>query len=193
MEEENVFNDMLDSAARGLREEVGDRVVKGTIVMLTLGLLAYGLTRLSQARYREEPGIPSLASALAQTALPGDTPDARHQALVEGGDFWEAGRAMARHVLDSAPGPRSGGPRAGDPRPSRPAVRAEGGWWNRWKLRRQAYALWQLAYRTEPVRISSRRLARLRAELEAFKAALASGSVRIDADRGERRKGKGER
>jgi len=96
----------------------------------------------------------------------------RHQALLRGGNVWEAARGLARQWFASA------GASAGT---APPRVVSEGGWWERWVLRRRVRRLWRLAYDPRPVRVSLRGLRRLFGELEDMSVALANGSLRLEA------------
>jgi hypothetical protein len=62
-----------------------------------------------------------------------------------------------------------------------PRVVVEGGWWERWVMRRRVRRRWRLAYGPRPVRVSLRALRRLFGELEELSVAQANGSLRLEA------------
>jgi hypothetical protein len=137
------------------------------LVVLTLGLGFYGFYRLSAARYRPESGAVLLATALVQNAAAGATTEQRHRALLAGGNLWEAARPLCRACFGAAA--------AG----SRPLVEVSAGnWWRRRALRQRVLRLWELAH-GKPVRVSAAEFARLPAQIEEVKAALAAGTVRL--------------
>ncbi len=170
MEEENWFNHVAQDAAKAI---VSDKFLPGLVILLTIALGVYGLSRLSQDRHRLEPGVPLLSAGLAQEEAPASVLKQRYGAMAQEGNFWEAARALARQGWETT---LSSQPTAAVP----PRLRLRGAWWSRWRLRRIVYQLWQVAYGTEPVRISSRRLARLSADLKTVQLALSDGRLQLD-------------
>jgi len=172
-------------------------VRNAVLVLLTVVLLAYGCLRLLRANgYRPEPGVPLVAEASAAALPTADLPDQRLQALMQLGNFWESGRALARQVFASASEPPGLSRRTalpsrpdGSGEPSYKAAAAGssvprivvrgGGWWQRWRRRRQVARLWRLAHAATPVRISPAAWPRLVAELEQLQADLAQGMVQV--------------
>jgi hypothetical protein len=140
---------------------------------LTGLLLLYGLVRLAKARHRGELAAFPLAVAVGRLAPARTALQQRHQDMLRAGSVWEAARALARQCFEAA-GIPPGAP--GEPPPQ---VTAAGGWWERWRLRRQVRRLWQLAYGRAPVRVSASEFMRLAAEMERVKVALAGGTRTI--------------
>jgi hypothetical protein len=171
LERNNAFNQAIANAVREASpsQDAWERVV---VLMATLALAALALARLSQARQRQEKAQPLAASAPESTASASGLYEQRHQALVREGNFWEAARALARQGFESA----LDSPAQGDGQASASAALArlgvQGRGWGKWRFRRRFNQLWQLAYGTEPVRISSRQFRRLDREIERMKAAL---------------------
>jgi hypothetical protein len=129
----------------------------------------FALARLSQARHRPEKTAPLAVAAPARMPSP-NLFDQRHQSMEQERNFWEAARALARQGLESVlavPAPSNRQPSVP------PSLKVQGGWWRNWRVRRRFHRLWQLAYGTKPVRISSRQLSRLDQEIENMKAVLA--------------------
>jgi hypothetical protein len=133
-------------------------------------LALYGLSRLSQARYRPEPGVPTVPAAPAPA---GTLLEQRQHALLGSGNLWEAARFVARQGVEALAGaPADAGARL-------PVVRVGGDWRMRWRMRRKVYRLWRLAYDARPVWITRRRFRRLEEDLEAVHAAAAEGMLEI--------------
>lgn len=171
LESDNWFNRLIQSAVTRLTppRDIWLRTVLLTATSL-LGLFA--LARLSQARHRPQQ-VAALASSTRPQTPPPSLLDLRHRSMTEAGNYWEAARALARQGLDSILGvsvPGSPPPEAGS---SWPSLKVQGGWWRNWRLRRRIQRLWQLAYGTEPVRITSRQLKHLGPEIEYLKVVLA--------------------
>jgi hypothetical protein len=168
LERENAFNRAIRSVAADLSWPP-ERWFRTVIIASTVALMLLGLTRLSQARYRKEKIAPLPASGGAPGPGPTNLFEQRQQAMVEEGNLWEAARALARQAVESALGERR---RVSTPvlaaltQPRPPALALRGSWLRKWRIRRRFKRLWQLAYGTEPVRISPRRLRRLNQEIE---------------------------
>jgi hypothetical protein len=176
LEEEDRFDEILRRVLQGMTPGAWPRVI---LLFLTLSLAVFGLSRLSLVRQRPEPGAKLVSSLPSDSASAASVLEERQQVMIQEENFWEPARLLARHTLETALNGTAPARNGAAARSVRPSVRTQGGWWNRWRLRRQAYWLWQLAYSPEPQRITSRRLARLRAELDAVKTALANGSLQI--------------
>jgi hypothetical protein len=150
-----------------------DRLERVAIIVLSVLLVGYaGYRLMTRGRHRADPAVLPLARAVAQHVPAAPLLEQRHQALLSGGNVWEAARGVARQWFASAGAP-------GGPTP--PRVTAEGGWWERWLMRRRVRRLWRLAYDPRPVRVSLRALRRLFGELEELSVALANGSLRLEA------------
>jgi hypothetical protein len=165
------------------QHHVGPRhVITGAIVLLTLALLAYGCLRLVRAHgFRPEPTVPLAAEASAAVAPTAALLDQRQQALLQLGNLWESGRALARQVFASAGGVDEPPGLSGGTGPPRIMVRG-GDWWQRWRRRRQVARLWRLAFAPTPVRISPGAWPALVAELEQLQVDLAHGVVQVGTE-----------
>jgi hypothetical protein len=179
LEERDAFN-------RGLLDWLEDQGVsplmleRAFLLAGTLVLLLYGSYLVTaRARHRREPTLPALAQAVAEHARSHSQPvlAQRHQALVRGGNLWEAARELARQCFAS-PGLARGHTDPGRP----PRVQVRGGWWQRRLRHRQVLELWRLAHGTRPVRIRPAAFRRLAREAEELRAALADGSVRLTSE-----------
>jgi hypothetical protein len=140
------------------------------VVSVALGL--YAFVRLGAFRHRPDATVPALAALLEKQAPAGAVIEQRQQALLSDGNLWEAARELARHLFASA----GISPDAG---PAPPVIEARGGWWRRWRARRQWRHLWRLARSAQPVRVSPHDFARLASQVKELQAALAAGTVRI--------------
>jgi hypothetical protein len=154
----------------GLRE---DQMEPYAVILLSVLLVGFaGFRLLTRGRHRAEPAVLPLARAAALHVPTAPLLEQRHQALLRGGNVWEAARGVARQWFAAAGAP------AGE---AVPHVVVEGGWWERWVMRRRVRRLWRLAYGPRPVRVSLRALRRLVGELEELSVALANGSLRLGA------------
>jgi hypothetical protein len=173
IEKDNTFNRVIHKAVTDVTAP-GDKWVQAVVLMSTLALGVFGLSRLTQARHRREK------VSLPADSDPGQRPAAtslleqRHQAMLRDRNLWESAQALARQGLESVLGPQVRAhlpqPAGGTP-PLLPSW-TNGSWWRTWRLRRRFHRLWRLAYGTEPVRISSRQLRRLGREIEQLNALL---------------------
>jgi len=161
LENDNAFNRVIQNAVRELTSPQ-DKWLRVLVLVSTALLGLFALARLSQARHRPDKAP---ASSTSEAVLPATLVDQRHQTMEQEGDFWEAGRALARQGLESIFGTVA----AEQP----PPLAVQAGWWQKWKAHRQVRRLRRLAYGTEPIRISSRQLRRLGQEIESLKALLA--------------------
>src|SRR5262249_26844903 len=149
-------------------------LIRGAVLLVTLGLALYGLSRLSHARHRSEPGTPRLAGRLGQLIPTVGVIEQRHRGMLREGNFWEPAQSLARQVFETT---------LADPLltegPTLPPVHVEGSWRQRRKLSRQVKELWRLAFRDEPTRISSRQLATVRAAVASVRSVLVDGRLRM--------------
>jgi hypothetical protein len=150
-----------------------DRLEQIAVVLLSVLLVGYaGWRVMTRGRHRAEPAVLPLARAVAQHVPTAPLLQQRHRALLRGGNVWEAARGVARQWFAAAGAPAGEAP---------PRVVVEGGWWERWVMRRRVRRLWRLAYGPNPVRVSLRALRRLFGELEELSVAQANGSLRLEA------------
>jgi hypothetical protein len=178
LETENRFNEVILRAVNSVHPA---NWLRSLVVLLTMALGVYGLVRLGQAKQRLEPGAPLLETSLVQLVPPLETQDQRRRAMLREGNFWEAAQALARQGFVSIPGlaVQPGGSLTPRNRAKLPRVVAMGNWWQRWRVRRQVYQLWRLAVGDRPERVTARRLAQLRVEIDDLKAQLSAGRIQI--------------
>jgi hypothetical protein len=173
LENRNAHNEGLMGflSDRGLTPDLLEQYAVVLFSVLLVGYAGYRL--LSRGRHRAEPAVLPLVRAVALHVPAAPLLEQRRQALVRGGNVWEAARGLARQWFASAGGP--------SPPPRPPRVVVEGGRWEQWMMRRRVRRLWRLAYDPSPVRVSLRALRRLFGELEELSVALANGSLRLEA------------
>jgi hypothetical protein len=166
----------LNRGLMGFLTEQGftvDDLERLAVVLLSILLVGFvGFRLLTRGRHRAEPAVLPLVSAVAQHVPTAPLLEQRHRALLRGGNVWEAARGVARQWFAAAGAP------AGE---AAPRVVVEGGWWERWVMRRRVRRLWRLAYGPRPVRVSLRALRRLFGELEELSVAQANGALRFEA------------
>ena len=168
MEQENALN-------RVLLDLVPFETIWVVLVLLLTALLAgYGFYRLSHSRHRVDLWAPLLEAVLARHAPAQTLMEQRHRALLGRGNLWEPARALARQWFEET----GCAPPNGDA--AEPGVRVNGTWWRRWALGRKVRRLWRLAYGAAPVPVPPQEFARLLANLEDVKVALASGALALE-------------
>jgi hypothetical protein len=168
MEQEDAFNRLL----LGL---VPFPTVWVALVLLLTALVAgYGFYRLSHSRHRVDLWAPLLETVLARHAPAQTLMEQRHRALLGRGNLWEPARGLVRQWFEEAGAAPAGEAAAAPP------FRAAGTWWRRWRLGRKVRRLWRVAYGARPVRVSPQEFARVLANLEDVKAALASGTLALE-------------
>jgi hypothetical protein len=177
LETDNVFNRAIHNAVTELTSPQ-DRWLQVVVVLSTTFLGMVALARISQARHRPDRAAPLPAPAPARLPPP-NLRDQRHQSMEQDGNYWEAARALARRGIESALGASA------QSTPSLASLGLQGGWWRNWRQRRRLDRLWQLAYGTEPVWVSSRQLARLSEEIEKMKAVRALSNLRPGEDQSD--------
>jgi hypothetical protein len=180
LEKESWFNKVAARVAERLNSA---RLVNALLVLLTILLGAYGLFRLALARQQFEPRVPLLSEGLAQLLPRVGALDQRHRQMLRNANFWEAARSLAQQSWETALGtalPAMNQPPGSTTLP-RPPLRVKGRWWQHWRLRRQVWRLWRLAYGNRPRRITPRKLTRLGNEMKIIQAALADGTLQISA------------
>jgi hypothetical protein len=168
LEEEDHFNRLVRSALASVPE---GSLLRAAVIIVTLGLALFGLSRLSHARHRFEPGTRSLAASLNPLIPAVPVLEQREQAQLREGNFWETAQALARQLFGQVVS--SAGAAA------LPVVSISGSWWERHRMHRQVQQLWQLANTGEPRRVSARQLARIQKTVAAVQAALAAGRLRL--------------
>jgi hypothetical protein len=162
LEEEDRFNRLL----RGSIEDLdGDKVLRGLVMVLTLGAGLYGLSRLSLTRHHFETRAPLLEDAARASLSSLELYEQRERALLRQGNFLEAARGLIRAEFDKILGPGIAAKGVPDTGPG-------GGWWTRQRRRQQVRRLWHLAYGARPGRVSAKRLAGLEQELGKLRANL---------------------
>jgi hypothetical protein len=176
LEDDNFFNgtveDLMRSAPFWERTPPEWKLWTLLVVAASAVLGLYAFVRLGTFRHRPDASGPALGKLLRQQAPAGAVMEQRHDALLRDGNVWEAARELARHLMASAGISLDAGSLL-------PALAVHGAWWRRWRVRRLWARLWQLARSARPVRVSPREFARLTAEVEALRAALADGTLRV--------------
>jgi hypothetical protein len=177
LERDNVFNKLLIEASGDWRT-----VVRTILFLLTLVLLAYGVYRFLQARYRPDVRVPRLPIVLKPAGAGGLTAvEQRHRAVMSQGNLAEAARELAHQAFAGLGLP----PTPGTPPP---AVTVAGSWWERVRgrrLTRDVRDLWTLATRGPSRRVSPAALEKLDATLRGLTAAVTAGKVRLAGIRGQ--------
>jgi hypothetical protein len=168
MEQEDAFNKLL------LGLVPFETVWVALVLLLTALLTVYGFYRLSRSRHRVDLWAPLLETVLARHAPAQTLMEQRHRALLGRGNLWEPARSLARQWFEEA-----GAAPTGEV-PAAPRLRASGTWWRRRRLDRKVRRLWRVAYGARPVPVSPQEFARLLANLEEVKAALAAGALAIE-------------
>jgi hypothetical protein len=138
--------------------------------LLTLAALALAAYRLIRyARHRVDAAVPGMAHALTQHEPKLSLLEQRRRAVLRSGNVWETVHQLARQWFDSAGIPLTA------TAPPRLAIR--GGWWQRRRVSRRVWQLWQLARGESPAHISPTALRRWLRELDELKTAMANGTI----------------
>lgn len=159
LEREDLFNKaLLRSFGRGT-------LLRTLLLVVTLGLLAYGLYAVTRARFRTDPQLPRnpAPAAHAATAL---ALDRRQAAQLRAGDLAEAARELARQTLADLG--------------ASPHVTVTGSWWRQRAWGRRLRDLERIAAEGPAQRIAPRRLVRLAAGWDDLRRAVAVGAVRFE-------------
>ena len=175
IEEEDVINRALNEITGGTHVPL-----QALGLILTIAVAGLALSRLFQARHRFEPGVPYLASDVAQLVPSVEILEQRHRAILRQGNFWEVARLGARQAWDAILGAASG--KVGRPvselaSEAAPAVPVRGSWWRRRKQQQVADKLWRLAYGAEPVWISARQWRRVEEAIRVLRATFAEENL----------------
>jgi hypothetical protein len=143
------------------------------LVLLTLaGLVAFFGWLVIHGFQQQQPMAPSLAR-LVQRQVPDESLiEQRNKGMYQVGNLWEIGRLVARQVFEGA----GIAAKAGD---QVPHVTVKGGWWRRWRVRRQVARLWTLAFASKPLPIAPSDWPTLLRQLDDLRRGLANGSVHL--------------
>ena len=165
LERENAFNKMLFDATGGPFP-----IFRGLAIFLTLCLLAAGLFRFLNSRYRPESHAP--IPAVDTVAV--STIERRHQAVIAQGNLAEAARELTLEAFASiglTPVPNIAPPR----------VTVPGSWFpfHAWRWQREVRELWKLAAKGPDHRVSPAALQKLDESLRNLLAAVAADKVRL--------------
>jgi hypothetical protein len=158
LEREDFFNKAL------LRAVGRDRLLRTMLLVVTLGLLAYGLYAVTRSRFRTDPQVPRNSTAPAHAATPLAL-ERRQAAQLRAGDLAEAAHELARQTLADLG--------------ASPHVTVTGSWWRRRAWGRRLRDLERVAAEGPWWRVTPRRLVRLAAELDELRQAVAAGTVRF--------------
>jgi hypothetical protein len=148
-----------------------DPVLRYALLVVTVGLIGYGLFRLLRARQRMEPQMPLLEATLAQQAPDMPLVEQRHRAMLVDGNLWEAARDLARQCFPAA--------ERRAPAEGTPGVVVTGSWWEQRTLRKQVQRLWQVAHADRPERITALQFSYLAVEAENVRTAYTQGKWRL--------------
>jgi len=152
--------------------------VRIAIMALTLGLVCYGAKKLTEGRHYSEKGSVLLSGPYA--AAPDIAPlvEQRARAQIERNALGAEARALVRTwFLEVCAVPVV----EWDRTPARPAPTAvvTGGWWERYRLRRQLEQLARLAGPAMPASFSWVEMVRLTKALQALSVAMQQGRLRF--------------
>jgi hypothetical protein len=171
LEDKGTFNRLAWDVLRHARltpRRLGRMLVIGGTVLLMI-YLAVRLMR--QGRHHAEAGLPSMGRLVRQQTPTAPALIQRQRALLHGGNLWETAREAARIVF------LRGGAAPGD---KPPRITTTGNWWQRWRTRRWARRLWELAFGARPVPVTTRGWDRLLGELRRLEKMLAVGTVTLE-------------
>jgi hypothetical protein len=179
LEEENAFDRMIQNRVDAV---VPRQALQALGLLLTLGVVLYGLVRIGQGRHRTDPSAPLLEPALTKAAPARAVAAQRQQEMLAGGALWEPARALARHWLEDNFGPLLPliEERALAGRRPLFTVKVTAGPWGRWVRSRQVGRLWQLAFGTPARRVTVREFAALKRRLAELTAAVAEGGLHFE-------------
>lgn len=177
LEEENRFNYWLLALFDSMPK---NKVFQFLLVVGSLGLAMLGLNRLSQARFRLEPGVPMLAAGLSRLVPRASVLEQRRRAMELERNYWEAARGIAREGLSMIFGHQKAiSPLSPAVPLALPGLDIQAGWWQKRHLRNLIARLWQLAYAASPVRVSSRELQGLPKRIDQLREAVDAGALRL--------------
>jgi hypothetical protein len=175
LEEDNVLNQTVDDLMGALPFWEGSRpqwkIWTLAVILVSVALGIYGFVRLGTFRHRSATAGPLLTTLLEQQTPASAVLQQRQEELLRDGNLWEAARELARQLFVSAG--------VSLDTTAAPTLAVSGSWWRRWRLPRLWQQLWLLARSARPMRVSRRGFARLTARVEALRADLAGGTVRI--------------
>ncbi len=155
-----------------------NRLLRRVLEVVTLLLLVYLIYRIGiRGRFRLDGAVPLLAHEVARHTPAAPLLEQRFRSALSAGNLWETAHGLARQWFATLPSAQQTLPLAAGAAPPRVVVR--GGWWRRSSLRRRFGRLWRLAHETTPMRVSPRALRRLLRDLDALKAELADGTLRL--------------
>jgi hypothetical protein len=177
---------VVNQLLRGMEKEgilfhiLGDtvdvqRAVQVGLIALTIGLSFYGAKKLAEQRYHPETGSALVVGPNAAAANIAPLSQQRLQAQVRYDALWGEARALVRAWFFDV-----GGIALDDGEHRRvPEFSVAGGWWQRYRMRRQVSRLAQLAAQREPTPFSWRELVRLSGTLHALRDAVREGRLRF--------------
>ncbi|HTK78322.1 MAG TPA: hypothetical protein VL371_23880, partial [Gemmataceae bacterium] len=181
MEQENLFNRMLVDAAGG-----PDRILRGILLLFTLGMIARAGYRFLNSKFRSELRPAKVAPA----AAPVPDVERRHQAILTRGNFVESAHELAHQTFvalgaksekDELTGwwwDRAASGKVSLLRVGPYRVFVLGSWWQREVRLRRVSRLWRTA--TGRVRyVSARRLRRIVQSLHDLHDAVADGKIHL--------------
>jgi hypothetical protein len=167
-ENERFFQKMLADA---LGRHMG-RFIAIVLAIVTFIVLIYGVKKFMEGRHHFETKVPILLGPSPVAKTPSEE---RQQAILRMGDFWEPSRRLAldwlRHEFDITPDRWLAGIDA--------RFQANGGFWSRWRLKRQADFILQLARTANGARLSRHQFFVLVETLRELGAAVKDGRLAL--------------
>jgi hypothetical protein len=147
-----------------------------TLILMTVGMLLYGATRMVQARHRAEAGALLTSGPFAAVPRQQCLIQERVQSQVARQALWDEARALIRAWFQETAGIP---PADWDRTPVRepPTADIAGGWWQRRRLRREIERLGQFAGHRIPTPLTSAELVRLTQRLHALSDAVRVGRL----------------
>ncbi len=147
---------------------------QATAVMLALGLVGYGLTRLIRASHTFEPSLPPFWRAQSKVAPTPIVLEQRQEAMQRENNYVDVARPLAQEWFAQLPSAPK------DPSAREPVVTMTSKSSTEQQLVRLAKQLWHLAYDARPPRVTRQRLEFLMARLPQLTRAVSQGKVRIE-------------
>ena len=149
------------------------QIVRLVIVLGMAALLAFGILSLIKSRFSYSRKVPRFSLALDRVKPRAGLLEMRLRGGVGRGQYYEIARDRAREMfaaLDLTPG--EGGPP--------PKFTVEASWWRRAAIERQLREVWQVAFGTEPVPVTSRRWQQWQDRLDEIRTMIRRGQIRFE-------------
>lgn len=159
---------------RMLTDTFGEfRIVRFVLIVGMAALLGYGIFSLIKSRFSYSRKVPRFSLALDRVKPRAGLLEMRLRGGVGRGQYYEIARERAREMfagLDLTPG--EGGP------PPRFTINA--GWWKRASIERQLREVWQVAFGSQAVPVTSRRWQQWQSQLDEIRTMIRRGVIRFE-------------